>query len=172
MNRLVWIAAASAAAAVLIALALIGERPATHVSVFVAAGVMRHILPAEVDQVDITSGAKRWQFLRRAGKWEASSPGHQLHEGTTGAIERGLLLLHNSAPERTLTAEEASGAFGLESPALTVALKGRESFSIAFGDSNPLGLARYARIEGHLDVVLLPRFVADAWQDVVNLQAQ
>jgi hypothetical protein len=172
LSRSLWIASAAVAATVLIALALQGERPATHVGVFAAAGLMRHIPPAEVSHVEVASGARRWQFTRKPEGWVSSSATQAPAEKTGAAIEQGLRLLHNSAPERTLTGEEVSGAFGLESPTMTVTVKGRESFSVTFGGTNPLGLARYARVEGQRDVILLPHYVADAWQEVIGPQTQ
>jgi hypothetical protein len=174
LSRALWIASAAVAAAALSVLALQGERPATHVSVFAAAGVMRHIPPEEVEHVEVAAGSRSWQFTRKPAGWESSAATQASSAKTGASIEQGLRLLHNSAPERTLTGAEASdpAAFGLVSPALTVTVKGRERFSIAFGGTNPLGLARYARVQGRSDVILLPRYVADAWEDVVGLGTQ
>jgi hypothetical protein len=61
-------------------------------------------------------------------------------------------------------------AYGLDPPALTVAIRGRGTFSIAFGVANPLGLARYARMGGSADVLLMPRYVADTWEEAVGLR--
>ena len=161
-----------AAAAVLAVLALQGERPTTHMVAFVAGGVMRHIAPSDVSEVEVTAGARRWRFTRTTAGWVSSADMRALNEKTREAIDQGLLLLHNSAPERTLAGGATSDSYGLEQPTLTVTAKGRESFSIAFGSTNPLGLARYARIHGQPEVVLLPRFVADAWEGVVGAQGK
>ena len=39
---------------------------------------------------------------------------------------------------------------------------------IAFGGANPHGLARYARIDGRPELLLLPSYVAEAWQLVAE----
>jgi hypothetical protein len=171
LSRALWIGAALAAASVLVVLALHGERPAT-IGVFAAAGVMRHIPPEDVSHVEVVAGTTRWQFTRKSARWESSNATQGYDAKTSAAIDQGLRLLHNSAPERTLAGEEGSGAFGLAAPAMVITVKGPESFSIAFGGTNPLGLARYARVQGQRDVILLPRYVADAWQQAVGLQSQ
>lgn len=162
------------AAAALLALALHGERPATHVLAFEAAGVMRHIPLHEIVEVEVASGALRWRFARDAAGWHTAGETAPLTADATAGIDEALRFLHNSAPERTLSGDDLAGsaAFGLEPPALAVAVQGRVRFSIAFGAANPLGLARYARVEGHAEVVLLPRYVADAWEKVIVLRSR
>jgi len=172
LARSLWIAAAAVAAGVLGALAFQGERPTTHMGAFVAGGVMRHITPSDVKEVEVATRTQRWHFTRTPSGWVSSADMRAPGEKTRAAIEQGLLLLHNSAPERTLAGGAKSDAYGLEAPVMTITAKGRESFSIVFGGTNPLGLARYARVGNGQDVVLLPRFVADAWQGVVGQQAE
>ena len=173
LRRSLWSTAALVAAAALLALALYGERPSPHVGTFEAAGVMRHIPLEEIVAVEVASGLKRWWFTRDAAGWHvAAAEGPPAAKGAA-SIENALRLLRNSAPERILYGEELAGsaAFGLDPPALVVGVKGRTSFSVAFGAANPLGLARYARVEGHSEIVLLPRYVADAWEVVVGLRS-
>lgn len=174
LSRSLWGAGAALAAGALLALALFGERPATHVGAFEPAGVMRHIPPQEIIEVEVASGKLRWRFMRAAAGWRKASATAPLPADAAAGIEEALRLLHNSAPERTLSGDDLAGsaAFGLEPPALKIAVKGRTGFSIAFGAANPLGLARYARVEGRDEVVLLPRYVADAWEWVVGLRAK
>lgn len=161
------------AAGALLALALLGERRATHVGTFEPAGVMRHIPLREIVEVEVASGALRWRFARDAAGWRAAAAEVPLPAKATERIDEALRLLHNSAPERTLSGDDLGGfaSFGLDPPALKVAVKGRTGFSIAFGTANPLGLARYARVEGRAEVVLLPRYVADVWEGVVGLRS-
>ena len=166
--RSLWIAAATVAAGVLGVLALHGERPTTHMSAFVAAGVMRHMAPSDVKEVEVAAGAQRWRFTRTPAGWASSADMRTASEKVRKAIDQGLLLLHNSAPERTFTSGATSDSYGLEAPMMTVMAKGSESFSIAFGNTNPLGLARYARVGDRKDVILLPSFVADTWHGVVG----
>ena len=42
--------------------------------------------------------------------------------------------------------------------------------TIRFGGANPLGLARYTRIDARPEVVLLPAFVAQAWERVMEVR--
>lgn len=174
LSRSLWIVGAMLAAGALLALALFGERPATHVGTFVPAGVMRHIPLQEIVEVEVASGTLRWRFARDAAGWHMAEATAPLPADATAGIDEALRLLHNSAPERTLSGDDLAGsaAFGLDLPALAVTVKGRESFSIAFGAANPLGLARYARVESRAEVVLLPRYVADAWEGVVGLRSR
>jgi hypothetical protein len=39
---------------------------------------------------------------------------------------------------------------------------------IEFGGANPLGLGRHARTGNARDIMLLPSFVADAWESVLE----
>ena len=174
LRRSLWSAAALVAAAALLALALYGERPSPHVGTFEAAGAMRHIPLEEIVAVEVASGARHWRFTRGAAGWHTAGATARLPADATAAINEALGLLRNSAPERTLSGDDLAGsaAFGLEPPALRVVVKGRTDFSIAFGGANPLGLARYARVEGRAEVVLLPRYVADGWEGVVGLRSR
>ena len=61
-------------------------------------------------------------------------------------------------------------SFGLAPPVLHVAVKGAQAFSVSFGVANPMGLARYARVDGQAEVALLPGYVAEAWEQVAGLQ--
>src|SRR5262249_48955031 len=97
--------------------------------------------------------------------------------GTTTAgfstrLDGALTLLRNSGPERVLSATEIAGVdpaqFGLDPPRLRVVVNGSGTsrFAISFGATNVLGLARYARREGSLEIALLPGFVAEEWERV------
>ena len=39
-----------------------------------------------------------------------------------------------------------------------------DQFDGSAGGANPLGLERYARVVGRPEILLLPAFVADAWE--------
>ena len=53
-------------------------------------------------------------------------------------------------------------------PDIALANQGGSTVTIHFGSANPLGLARYAQIEGRPEVVLLPAFVAEAWEQMMS----
>ena len=61
--------------------------------------------------------------------------------------------------------------FGLDEPRVRVAVDTGSAppFVIAFGGANALASARYARIAGHDEVVLLPAFVAEAWERLAGV---
>jgi hypothetical protein len=171
MRRSLWPVASFLAAAMLLWLAFSGERSATHVVKFEAAGVMRDVALHEIQEVEIVSGARSWLFKKVSAGWMVTGPA-----GTaplrTRSVDEGLQLLRDAAPERVLreTGARDLAAYGLDPPALTVAIRGRGTFSIAFGVANPLGLARYARMGGSADVLLMPRYVADTWEEAVGLR--
>ncbi len=166
-----WPVASLAAAAVLLWLAFSGERASTHVARFESAGVMRNVSVHEIQEVEIASGARSWRFTRFQAGWVVAGPsGDAPLKGSS--VDEGLRLLRDAAPERVLakTAPRDLSAYGLDPPVITVAIKGRTTFSIAFGAANPLGFARYARVGESEEVVLLPRYVADTWEDAVGLR--
>ena len=172
LKRALWPAAAALAAGVLLVLVLHGERPGPGEGKFEAAGLMLHIAPASVGEVEVTAGAKRWRFAREGGGWRVVEASLPAPPDVAARIESALKLLHNAAPERILSGNElaAQASFGLDPPALAVVAVGASRFSIAFGVSNPLGLARYARIEGRAEVALVPGYLAETWEGAVGLR--
>ena len=172
LKRALWAAGAALAAGVLLALALHGERPGPGEERFAAAGLMVGIAPATVTGVEVIAGARRWRFARAGSVWQVAEAALPPPVDFAARIESGLTLLHNAAPERILSGDElvAQASFGLDPPALTVVATGAARFATAFGTSNPLGLARYARVEGKSDVALVPGYLVEAWETVVGLR--
>ncbi len=172
LRRRALAAAAVAAAAILVGLALHGERRQSPLGRFEAAGLMAHVAPATVSEVEVTAGGRRRRFVRDGAVWRAAEPAAAISADAGARIETGLRLLHVSPPERVLTGEElaAQGSFGLDSPALRVAVKGTVAFAVAFGAANPIGLARYARVEGGAGIALIPGYVAQAWEEVIAVR--
>ena len=168
LRRWGWPVAAALAALVLVALAVHGRRPDPGLVRFEAAGPMREIAPEAVSEVEVTSAGRRWRFARGPGStwmFAGSEAG-----ADSGRVERALRLLHDSAPQRVLAADEVGGTllveFGLEPPRyrVTVRATGAAPFTIAFGAPNPQGLAQYARVEGRAELLLLSRFVGAEWE--------
>ena len=62
----------------------------------------------------------------------------------------------------------ARASFGLEPPALRVVARGARPFAVAFGTTNPIGLARYAQVQGDARVALVTAYVAKAWEEVIE----
>jgi hypothetical protein len=145
-------------------LAFHGERPEPGLSEFKVAGVMAATDPAAITEIVVRRGSAERRLTRGDPNWLASAE----------AIEHGLKFLHVTAPERVMTAAKVAsvpaGDFGLAPPALSVALRSDSGpvLTIGFGRANPLGLARYARIEGRPDVIILPGYVAAPWEKVAG----
>jgi Domain of unknown function (DUF4340) len=167
-----WWIAAVLAAGFLGFLAFHGERPEAGLVRFEPAGLLVGWSLENLEAIEVSAGAEHRLFRRvGSGRWRGEAG--PLPPNTEERIATGLKLLHNSAPERVFGAgeldERTLGDFGLVPPRLTITAKtaaGR-SVTIHLGGANPLGLARYARIEGRPEVVLLPAFVADAWEQTM-----
>ena len=168
-----WTAGAAAllAAAFIAALALTGERPEAGLERFRPAGVLAGWPAEDITSVEVVAGAERRLFRRGPdGIWQADAA------DTARRVETGLTLLRNAAPQRVLAADEIDkdelAAMALDPPRLVVTarLRDRNALTIRFGDINPLGLARYARIDNTPGVLLLPSYVAEPWEEVMKPQ--
>jgi hypothetical protein len=173
LKRVGWITGAVLSAFLIAALALHGRRSESGLDRFEAAGLMLSISPDRVARVEVTRDGRRWRFERRAVEWVATV-GPPPPPGFAKRVEGGLRFLHVTAPQRTLTGEEIGGGmaagYGLDPPRCTVTVEtdGPDVFRIAFGTTNPQGLAQYARVVGHKEVVLLPRFVGEQWDAIAG----
>lgn len=170
-----WAGAAALAAGFLIVLAFHGERPEPGLHRFEPTGLLLDWRIEDVTALELSAGAEHRSFRRVAGGWRRDPPvgrGPDLDE----RIATGLTLLRNSAPVRILAAGEinegALAEFGLAPPRLTLAVRAAEgrTVTIRFGGANPLALARYTRIDGRPEVILLPAFVPQAWERVMEAQ--
>lgn len=179
IGRIGWPVAATLAAALLVVLALHGERPEPGLARFKAAGLMTTFTPAEAREVDISKGQRTWRFRRDGTLWrrlDGSQPAAPDDRGRidTDRIDAALKLLRDSGPLRTLSADEvgkdSAGEFDLGDKALAVTVRGpgKAAFEIRFGARNPLGSARYARASGVEGVPLLSAYVAEAWEQLIG----
>ncbi len=167
-----WPLAALTAAAFLFGLAFHGQRPEPGFVSFKAAGLLSAWSMADVTSVTVTSKGAQKTFRRVPGEgWRSGDS--TVAAATAKHLDTGLLLLHNSAPEREMAAEELRertlAEFGLDPARLSVTLarEGQGSTTVFFGAANPLGLAHYVRIEGKPGIFVLPSFVGQEWQQVV-----
>jgi hypothetical protein len=166
-----WPLAAALAAGLLGILAFEGERPEPGLAWFAPAGLLAEWPVQQVTSVDVSAGTGHRSFYRDPnGGWRVGAAGAAMTADLAERIETGLKLLHNSAPQRTDLTSEQLGEFRLEPPRLTVTAHAADGDSIAveFGGSNPLGLERYARVVGRAEILLMPGFVADAWERVAE----
>ena len=167
-----WAIAAALAAGFLGLLAFHGERPEPGLGRFEPAGVLVDWPVEDIAALDVFARTAHRSFQRIGGIWRGD--GEAMPANVEQRIAMGLKLLHNSAPERIFAASELDertlADFGLTPPRLTVAARtaGGRSVIIHFGGTNPLGLARYTRIDGRPEVMLLPGFVAEAWERVME----
>lgn len=169
VRRYAWPIAAALAAGFIVALAFQGGRPEPGLARFVPAGVLAELQPQQVLAVEVAAGAGHHAFRRDAtGRWLLDPAGDTVPADLAAQIETGLKLLHNSAPQRTDLDSTGLAEFGLQPPHLTVAVQAADGVgrTIEFGSANPLGLERYARIDGNGQILLLPSFVADNWEAV------
>jgi hypothetical protein len=174
VRRAMWVGGITLAAGVIIALASYGHRPDSSLARFKAAGVMLTVPPDTVTEVVVSRGERRWRFARASSKAWTAAPGSPLAESVTSRVDSGLRFLHVSAPQRVLQAEDVAGIppseFGLEPPRFSVSVRSRGAapFDIEFGARNPQGLAQYARLTGSAEILLLPSFVGEQWEAVMD----
>jgi len=169
-----WGALALIAGGALLALATRGEPSGTGLARFEAAGPMVQVTPERVTAVELRSAERRWRFVRTArGGW-AAAPGSLPGAADLGAqVEAGLRFLHASAPQRVLDRDEVRAAsldeMGLSHPRLTVTVFAAEgvAFAVDLGGPTPQGFAQYARVAGSDEVLLLNRYLGEAWARAV-----
>jgi hypothetical protein len=172
IRRLAWPLLAVAALAFLVGLALHGERP-DPMQEFKAAGLLTAFTPEDAHEIEIMAGAEVWRF-RRDGEWRAVDPSKPVPADLAVRLEGALRLLRNSAPLRVLTADEVAqvppSEYALASDSMRVLVRAANgaTFRVQFGGRNPLGVARYARVDGMEGVAMLPAYVGDAWEQVIG----
>jgi hypothetical protein len=171
VKALGWPAAAALAAGFIAVLAFQGERPEPGLARFAPSGVLADWPVDQVSSVEISAGTQQRSFRRdNEGNWRVDAADATLPAALVEHIETGLKLLHNSAPQRSDLANEQLEEFGLAPPRLTVTAHRAEGAMVAieFGGANPLGLERYARVVGRPEILLIPAFVADAWEPLAG----
>lgn len=162
--RWLWPAAAIVAFAFLVAAAFHGGRPDILVE-FKPTGLLRAFAPEQAQEIEIASGGARRRFARAGERWD-TAPEVALR------LDAALRLLRDSGPMRVLTAEEVARvpasdyALGPDSLKVSIRPAKGATFVIQFGGRNPLGAARYAKVDGEAGIALLPTYVADAWEQL------
>jgi hypothetical protein len=146
------------------------EPPVTRVP---AAGPMVGIPLDRVTAVDVRAGERHWRFERADGRWRAGA--RAAPSGFGAHVDAGLRFLHASAPQERLAAADLERAFlaevGLDPPRYVVSARTDDArtLTVAFGAASPRGLAQYARVDDERDVLLLPRYVGEAWEAATGL---
>ena len=179
--------AGGACVVALVGMAWWGEERTGSLAEYVAGGVMKDTLPAQVRMVALSAtGRSDLRYVRAdvSAPWlrVAGEVKQGVNPPTSQKLDELLMLLHNSAPERTLDAAVPDlAAYGL-TPAQALRLSvgtsdspSAPSLQVEFGARNPMGLSNYARVvaraapqaapqtahQGNV-VLLLPAYVADA----------
>lgn len=140
---------------------------------FVAAGLMTQFAPDQAREVEITTPDATWRFAKHA-TWEEVGSVRPAPAGFGNRIDAALRLLRDSGPSRVLSPEEVKGVapadYGLDRGAVQVIVRSATgaAFVVRFGGPNPLGLGRYARVDGMDGIPILPGYVVDAWEQVVR----
>jgi hypothetical protein len=135
---------------------------------------MLALAPQRVTRVEVVRDGRRWSYARSPSGWQASPDSPPGRKEPGPLLDVGLKLLHGSVPQRVMTAGEVRQLSlrdaGLDPPVLTVLVEapGTPGFSIAMGGPNPQGLARYARVAGADEVVLLNHYVVEPWQSLTG----
>ncbi len=175
LRTLGWAAMALVAGGALLALATRGEPSGTGLARFEAAGAMVGLSPDRATAVEVRTTDRQWRFVRTAAGGWAAAEGSPPGAADLGAqVEAGLRFLHVSAPQRVLDREEVRAAslaeMGLAPPRLTVTVftGDRAAFAADLGGPNPQGLAQYARVVGSDEVLLLNRYLGEAWLKAVS----
>lgn len=147
---------------------------------FEAAGLMKET-PREVDRVELDVGGRRLALVRRPTGWSIEDGSGSVPERRkvapellAGHLETSLQFMHVAAPVRTLERAEwqrtALEEFGLAPPRYVVRLsaRGRVLLSTRFGVTNPQEVLQYAQVDGRDDLYLLPRFIGQEWERLLE----
>jgi hypothetical protein len=166
---------AALAVAALTALALTGRRPEPGLAPFEAAGVMAAIPVETIRAVDVRDHDRHWRFQRIGEGWRHAGSAAAPGADATTLVTAALRFLHASAPQRRLPGIEIASPqraeFGLDPPRYVVSVQaeGQRPFEVAFGAINPQGLAQYVQVATDPDVLLLQRYVGEAWEAAMRL---
>jgi hypothetical protein len=174
IRRAAWPMAAAVALAFLAVLALHGERPEPGMAGFKTAGLLTAFAPDDAREIEVGRAGEVWRFRRDGRSWRTVEAPRPVPAEAADRIDTALRLLRDSGPLRVLSADEAARAtpsdYALGPDALRVTVLGPDAatFAIVFGAANPLGSARYVRIEGINGVPLLPAYVAETWEQAIG----
>lgn len=173
-RRLLAPAAAVVAVGLLIAMAVSGHlRKDGQFVEFVPAGLMTEA-PAEIDRVELQSGAGRWRFVRGPAGWRAEPGGPALPVAFAASLDDSIKFMHVSAPvrvmERTEWAAVGLREFGLDPPGLVATLyhRDRPVIGAEFGAPNPQQVLQYMKVQGRDQVYLMARFVGQEWEKALR----
>lgn len=173
-RRHVGVVAALLAVGVLIAMTISGHlRESKQFVKFVPAGVMPET-PAEIDRLEIRTGAARWEFRRGPGEWRRAPGNTSVPPSLARHLDNSIKFMHVSAPVRVMQRDEWApiglGEFGLDPPGYTAVLyRGATPvLGAAFGVPNPEKVLQYMKLDGRDQVFLMPRFIGEEWEHALR----
>lgn len=173
-----WLVTVAVVVVAMLLLAVLGTDRQQMLQEHQASGMMRDLALERIVALQVTAGARQWSLRRGAAGWTSEPPISAAGAELGTRIEAALRLLRNAAPEREFEDGADTSAFGLAPPRLDIRVFGAHDatapalFKIAFGALNPIGLAHYARVarENRVQTVLLPSYVAEAWESALGLR--
>ena len=174
-----WWLVGAAAALGLAGMAFWGEDRSGSLAQNTASGLMKDTLPSQVRVLELSaSGRPAVRYVRadESAPWQRVAGDARRGVDAPLSLKLGelIMLLHNSAPERSLaTASSELAAYGLTpGQALRVSVATSDSagatpvLRVDLGGKNPMGLSTYSRLvaapQAQADVLLLPSYLADA----------
>jgi len=140
---------------------------------FVPAGVMPES-PDEIDRIEVTTNAGRWEYVRADDGWRAEPAGPPAPPSLASHLNDSIKFMHVSAPVRIIERAEWStlglGEFGLDPPRYTATLYRRNTAVLAaeFGAPNPQKVLQYMKLTGRDQVFLMSRFIGEEWEQAIR----
>jgi len=174
-RRTVWSAAGLLAVAFLAFMAFSGQlRESKQFVKFVPAGVLTEV-PADIDRVEIATGAARWAFVRRSGSgWQSVADGRPVAASLAGHLDDSLKFMHASAPIRVMERAEwlplGLREFGLDPPGYRATLYRGDTavLEAEFGAPNPQKVLQYMKLGGRDQLYLMSRSVGQQWEETLR----
>jgi Domain of unknown function (DUF4340) len=164
--------------ALLVGLVATGRWPELRSKVSFSSKGLLNVAPAEIDRVEIRSGADGLALHRQPGGWSIEGMQGTVPAELVSHLETALRLMNVSEPTREMPASELTAAsfaeFGLDPPANVAVLEahGRVAATVNFGTINPAGTSHYVRLGGAPTVYLMARHVGVEWRVVLDMASR
>lgn len=140
---------------------------------FVPAGVMPES-PSEIDRIEVTTSAGRWEYVRAGDGWRTLPAGPSASHSLASHLNDSIKFMHISAPVRVIERAEWSPVglreFGLDPPRYTATLyrRGAAVLGAEFGAPNPQKVLQYMKVTGRDQVFLMSRFIGEEWEQAIH----
>jgi Domain of unknown function (DUF4340) len=167
--------AATLLVALLFVLVVTGRWPELRSKVSFSSKGLLTATPAEIDRLEIRSGADSVAFHRQPGGWSIDGMQGAAPDDLASHLETALRLMNVSEPVREIPASELTAGsfadFGLDPPVNVAVLETRDrvAATVNFGTQNPAGTSHYVRLGGAPTVYLMARHVGVEWRVVFDM---